>query len=165
ATLFTHHKQISTAVDAARALEPLLGPLAQYMFAVGLIGAGLIAIPVLLVSTSYAVTGTVGWPASLEKKPWQNEGFYLILTIALLAGLGIAALNIDPIQLIFWANVVQGVLAPVLVLLVLILGNDRKIMGDNRLSLLTSVVVGIAALIMAAASALLLYGIATGQGG
>jgi Mn2+/Fe2+ NRAMP family transporter len=77
-TLFVHHQNITTAADAARSLEPLLGPVAKYLFAVGLIGAGLVAIPVLLASTSYAVAGTFGWPAGLSKKPWQNEGFYLI---------------------------------------------------------------------------------------
>src|SRR6266480_5247036 len=86
-TLFVHHQNITTAADAARSLEPLLGPIAKYLFAFGLIGAGLVAIPVLLASTSYAVAGTFGWPAGLSKKPWQNEGFYLILTAALAASL------------------------------------------------------------------------------
>src|SRR5439155_12362557 len=115
ATLFTHHQNITTAADAARSLQPLLGPFAQYLFAIGLIGAGLIAIPVLLASTSYAVTGTFGWPAGLSKKPWQNEGFYLILTAALVVSLVVTLLRFNPIQLIFWANVLSGILAPVLV--------------------------------------------------
>ncbi len=73
ATLFTKHQEIHTALDAARALEPLVGPFAKYLFALGLIGAGLIAIPVLLASASYGVAGTIGWPSGLSKKPWQNE--------------------------------------------------------------------------------------------
>ncbi|GAC1380467.1 MAG: hypothetical protein NVSMB33_06510 [Ktedonobacteraceae bacterium] len=77
ATLFAHHQSINTAADAARSLAPLLGPFAKYLFAIGFIGAGLVAIPVLLASTSYAVAGTFGWPAGLSKKPWQNEGFTL----------------------------------------------------------------------------------------
>src|SRR5205085_3862293 len=105
ATLFTHHRSINTAADAARSLEPLLGPFAAYLFAIGLIGAGLIAIPVLLASTSYAVAGTFGWPAGLSKKPWQNEGFYLILTAALVVSLVVALLGFNPIRLLFWANV------------------------------------------------------------
>ena len=112
ATLYAQHRPIASALDAARGLEPLLGPAAKYLFAAGLIGAGLIAIPVLLASASYAVAGAVGWPHSLSKKPWQNEGFYLILTVALVVGLIIAALGFDPVQLMFWANVLQGVLAP-----------------------------------------------------
>jgi len=82
ATLFVHHKSISTVIDAATALAPLLGPYAKYLFAIGFIGAGMVAMPVLLASTSYAVAGTFGWPGALSKKPWQNEGFYLILSSA-----------------------------------------------------------------------------------
>jgi Mn2+/Fe2+ NRAMP family transporter len=165
ATLFLHHQQIQTAADAARALEPLLGPVAKYLFAIGLIGAGLVAIPVLLASTSYALAGTIGWAASLWKKPWQNEGFYLILTGALAVSLVIALLGIDPIQLMFWANVLQGILSPALVICVLLVGNNRAIMGKARLGKLTNVLLGATALIMLTATALLFYGLATGQGG
>src|SRR5581483_5204382 len=121
ATLFTHHKSINTAADAALALVPILGPFAEYMFAIGLIGAGLVAIPVLLASTSYAVAGTFGWPAGLSRKPWQSEGFYLILTIALLASLVVALIHLDPIKLLFWANVLSGILAPILMIFLLLL--------------------------------------------
>src|SRR5438270_6387330 len=86
-TLFVHNGQINTAADAARALEPLAGPLARFLFAIGLIGSGLVAIPVLLASTSYTVTGAFGWPGALARRPWQNEGFYLILTVAAVAAL------------------------------------------------------------------------------
>lgn len=165
ATLFTHHRQISTAADAASALAPLVGPFAKYLFAIGLIGAGVVAIPVLLASTSYAVAGTFGWPASLWKKPWQNEGFYLILTVALVVSLILALLRLDPIQLMFWANVLQGVLSPVLVVFLLLVGNNRKIMRRYRLGRLTNAALILTALVMFAASALLFYGLITGQGG
>ncbi|MGH2515509.1 MAG: NRAMP family divalent metal transporter, partial [Ktedonobacterales bacterium] len=165
ATLFVHHRQITTAADAASALAPLVGPFAKYLFAVGLIGAGVVAIPVLLASTSYAVAGTFGWPASLWKKPWQNEGFYLILTVALAASLLLALLRLDPIQLMFWANVLQGVLSPVLVVFLLLVGNNRKIMRGFRLGRLTNLGLLATTLIMFAATALLFYGLLTGQGG
>ena len=100
-----HHKSIITAVDAAQSLVPVLGPFAECLFAIGLIGAGVVAIPVLLASTSYAVVGTFGWPSGLSKKPWQNEGFYLILTLALVVSLALALIRLDTIQLLFWANV------------------------------------------------------------
>src|SRR5579884_3088787 len=164
ATLFTHHKSITTAADAAQALTPILGPFAEYLFAIGLIGAGLVAIPVLLASTSYAVAGTFNWPVGLSKKPWQNEGFYLILTVALLMSLGMALLRLDPIQLIFWANVLSGVLAPILVVYLLVIGNSRKIMRDQRLGWITNVFLVITALVMVAATALLFYGLMSGQG-
>lgn len=165
ATLFTRHKSIESASDAAQALVPILGPFAEYLFAIGLIGAGLVAIPILLASTSYAVAGTIGWPAGLSKKPWQNEGFYLILTVALLASLTMALLGLNPIQLLFWANVLSGVLAPVLVIYLIIVGNNRKIMGQQRLGVLTNIGLVLTTLVMFAAAILLFYGLATGQGG
>ena len=115
-------------------------------------------------STSYAVAGTFGWPGALSKKPWQNEGFYLILTIALVASLALALLRFNPIQLIFWANVLAGVLAPVLVALILLVGNNRKIMRNQRLGVLTNIGLALALLILVAGAALLFYGLATGQG-
>jgi len=163
ATLFAHHQNINTAADAARALVPLLGPFAQYLFAIGLIGAGLIAIPVLLASTSYAVAGTFGWPAGLSKKPWQNEGFYLILTAALAVSLVLSLLRFNPIQLIFWANVLSGVLAPILVIYIFIIGNNRKIMQNQPLGLITNICLLVPILIAVAGSVLLFYGLATGQ--
>ncbi|HET9999722.1 MAG TPA: divalent metal cation transporter [Ktedonobacteraceae bacterium] len=165
ATLFAHHQGITTAADVARSLEPLLGPFAKYLFAIGFIGAGLVAIPVLLASTSYAVAGTIGWPSGLAKKPWQNEGFYLILTAALLISLVIALLHFDPIRLIFWANVLSGVLSPILIVYLIIIGNNRKIMHNECFSLITNIGLVVAALVMFTAAVLLFYGLATGQTG
>jgi NRAMP (natural resistance-associated macrophage protein)-like metal ion transporter len=165
ATLFTHHKNITTAADAAQALTPILGPFAEYLFAIGLIGAGLVAIPVLLASTSYAVAGTFSWSAGLSSKPWQNEGFYLILTVALLVSLVMALLGLNPLQLLFWANVLSGVLAPVLVVYLLLVGNNRKIMGKAPLGVLTNIGLVLTALVMFTAAALLFYELATGQRG
>jgi hypothetical protein len=116
-----------------------------------------VAIPVLLASTSYAVAGTVGWPAGLSKKPWQNEGFYLILTGAGAASLIIALLHFDPIRLIFWANVLSGVLAPVLVVYLLVIGNNRKIMRNQRLGQMTNIGLVVTALVMFTAAILLFY--------
>jgi Mn2+/Fe2+ NRAMP family transporter len=115
-TLFVHHQNINTASDAVRALEPLAGPLARYPFAIRLIGSGLVAIPVLLASTSYAVSGAVGWPGALATHPWQNEGFYLILTVALVVGLALTFLGVSPIQLIVWSNILAAIIAPLLVI-------------------------------------------------
>ena len=162
ATIFTHHGQINTAADAAKSLEPLLGSFAKYLFAFGLIGAGLIAIPVLLASTSYAISGTVGWPAGLSRKPWQSEGFYLILSGALVIGVIIALSGFDPIQLMFWANVLNGVLAPVLVTLLLLAGNNSKVMGQEKLTKINSAGLIITIVVMVGATVLLFYGLFTG---
>ncbi len=164
-TIFIHHGSINSAADAAHALEPLAGPLARYLFAVGLVGSGIVAIPVLLASTSYAVAGAFGWPSGLSKRPWQNEGFYLILTAALVVGLIVALIGINPIQLIFWANVLAGVMAPLLVIVILLVGNNRTIMKGQRLSLLNNFGLVLIAVILVVAVVLLLYGLITGQGG
>lgn len=163
ATLFANGEQINTAIDAARALEPLLGPFAKYLFAIGLIGAGLIAIPVLMASASFAVAGTIGWPAGLSRKPWQSEGFYLIMTIALLTSLVVAFLGLDPISLMFWANVLQGVLSSVLVLVIFMVGNNRNIMREHRLNKLTNASLLLTILLMFCASGLLIFWLLTGQ--
>ncbi len=165
ATLFTNHKQIHTALDAAQALEPLVGPFAKYLFALGLIGAGVIAIPVLLASASYGVAGTIGWPSGLSKKPWQNEGFYLIMTIGLAVSLLLALIGLDPVHLMFWANVLQGVLSPALVILLVVIGNTRAIMGMDKLGVATSLGLVLAAVLMFCASVILFYGLAINQGG
>jgi Mn2+/Fe2+ NRAMP family transporter len=164
-TLFIHHQSINTAADAARSLEPLAGPLARYLFAIGLIGSGLVAIPVLLASTSYAVAGAVGWPGALAKRPWQSEGFYLILTAALVVALILTFLRINPIQLIFWANIVTAIVAPLIVIAILLLGNHRKVMKGQRLSLFHNFGLVLVTLILVAGSVLLFYQLATGQGG
>ncbi len=164
ATLFKAHKSIATASDAAQALTPILGPFGEYLFAFGLIGAGLVAIPVLLASTSYAISGTIGWPSGLSKKPWQNEGFYLIISVALLLSMVLALVRLNPIQLLFWANVLNGVLAPVLVIYVLLLGNNGRIMRGQRLGIFTNIGLVVTILVMVAAAVLLFYGLATGQG-
>jgi Mn2+/Fe2+ NRAMP family transporter len=165
ATLYTHHQTVNSAADAARALVPLLGPFAKYLFALGFIGAGVVAIPVLLASTSYALSGAFGWPASLWRKPWQSEGFYLIITGAMVAGVALALTGLNPIQFIFWANVLQGVLAPVLMVIILLVGNNRAIMAEYRLGKLTNFWLVVAIVVATAATVLLIIGLLTGQGG
>jgi len=164
-TLFVHHANINTAADAARSLEPLAGPLARYLFAIGLIGSGLVAIPVLLASTSYAVSGAVGWPGALAKRPWQSEGFYLVLTAATVVAMVITLLRVDPIKLIFWSNIVAAIVAPLLVIAILLVGNHRTIMKNQRLSLLNNFGLVLIVLILIVGAVLLFYGLASGQGG
>jgi NRAMP (natural resistance-associated macrophage protein)-like metal ion transporter len=163
-TLLVHHQNITTAADAARSLEPLAGPLARYLFAIGLIGSGLVSIPVLLASTSYAVAEVVGWPGMLSARPWQSEGFYLILTAALVVGVVLTFLGINPIQLIFWSNLVTAIIAPLLVIAILLVGNHQSIMKNQRLSLLHNFGLVLITLILLAASVLFFYQLATGHG-
>lgn len=164
ATLYAHNQHITSAADAARALAPLAGPFAKDLFAIGLIGAGLVAIPVLLASTSFGVAGTFGWPQGLSKKPWQAEGFYLILTAALVVSLILALLRFDPITLLFWVNVLQGVLSPALVILIAFAANNGRIMGKARLAWYTNLGLIATAAVMSAAALLLIVGLLTGRG-
>lgn len=93
----------------------------------------------------------------------ENEGFYLILTVALMVSLMLALLRIDPLRLIFWSNVLAGVLSPLLIITLLLVGTNRTIMGKQRLSVLTIFGLVLTFLVMAAAAALLFYGLAMGQ--
>ncbi|MFL5691351.1 MAG: NRAMP family divalent metal transporter [Ktedonobacteraceae bacterium] len=161
-TLFVHHQSIQTAADAASSLGPLVGPFAKYLFAIGLIGAALIAIPIMSASSAYAVSDTFGWPAGLSDQPWQAEGFYIVLTASLLVGLALAMLRIDPIKLSFYANVFTGVLAPIMVIYLIVIGNSRKIMGEHKLGWLTNFFLAVTALVLVAGSVLFFYGLATG---
>ncbi len=164
-TLFVHRQSIQTAADAANALGPLVGPFARYLFAIGLIGSGLIAIPVIAASTADAVADTFGWPAGLTDQPWQAEGFYLVLSFSLLASLVLALLRIDPIKLIFYANILVAVLAPILVIYLMIIANTRKIMGMHRVGWLTNFFLGLTALVLIAGSLLFFIALFSGQGG
>ena len=122
---------ISTAGQAALALEPFAGPLAKYLFGIGIIGAGLLAIPVLAVSASAAIAEVFGWRESLSDKLDKARGFYTIITASLLVGIAIALLRIDPIKALFYSQVIDGLLGPILIIMILFMCNDRKLMGAS----------------------------------
>jgi NRAMP (natural resistance-associated macrophage protein)-like metal ion transporter len=130
ATLHAHGvTQISTAEQAAEALRPLAGALTFFLFSLGIIGTGLLAVPVLAGSVGYAVAESVGWRGSLEMPVRRAPGFYLILGAATLAGLIAALSQFNPIRMLFWSAVVNGVVAvPLMAAMMLVVG-DRKIMG------------------------------------
>jgi NRAMP (natural resistance-associated macrophage protein)-like metal ion transporter len=130
ATLHAHgHTHIETAQQAAEALRPLAGPLAFFLFSLGIIGTGLLAVPVLAGSAGYAVAESVGWRGSLEMPARGAPGFYLIVAAATLGGLGTALTPLDPIRMLVWSAVVNGIVAgPLMVAMMLVVGS-RKIMG------------------------------------
>lgn len=128
-TVLFGHGGIATAADAARALEPLAGPLSSWLFAVGILGAGLLAVPVLAASTAYVVAESAGWKEGLGRKPKNAKGFYAVLGAAILLGLAIALSGLDPIRALFYSQVVVGFLAPFLLVLILRLASDRSFMG------------------------------------
>ena len=161
ATLFVHHSHIRTASDAARALEPVAGHYATTVFALGIIGAGLLAIPVLAAASAYAIAGVAGWRHGLGRNPKNAPQFYLVIGLAFLVAVELAVSSIDPVRALFYSQVFNGLIAPVLIVLVLLLASSRRVMGDfanDRLSNLLGIV---AALVIVAADVALAIQVAT----
>ena len=132
ATLFrAGRNDIETSRQAAEALRPLAGDGAYLLFAVGLIGTGLLATPVLAGSASYAVAELFAWRAGLDLKPSQARRFYLVLGGAIVAGVLLDTLGIGAIRMLFLSAIINGLLAPPLMLLVMLVGNNRAIMGTQ----------------------------------
>lgn len=128
-TLFAHHKSVQTAADAAAALQPVAGPFASVLFSIGILGAGLLAIPVLSVSTGYIIAGTFGWRMGLGREAYTAPGFYSVIALSLLAGVELAISGFSPIKALFYSQVLDGLIAPVLVALMVIMVSRRRLMG------------------------------------
>jgi NRAMP (natural resistance-associated macrophage protein)-like metal ion transporter len=143
---------IATVQDAASALKPLAGNSAYLLFAIGVIGTGLLAIPVLAGSVSYMIAETFGWSEGLNTKWHQSKGFYLILAISILIGLGINMLGIDPIKALIFTAVVYGVTAPVLIAIIMHICNNKKIMGEFTNKLLSNILGWITLIVMTVAA-------------
>lgn len=132
ATLHAHGTvKIDTARQAAEALRPLAGNAAYLLFTLGLIGTGMLGVPVLAGSCAYAIAEAASWRASLEKKPRNAKKFYGVLGAAMVIGLAIDYAGLDAVKMLFWSAVLNGVLAPPLILLILLLTSDRRVMGDR----------------------------------
>ena len=149
--------QIDTVEQAAMALKPLAGNLAYLLFAVGVIGTGLIAIPVLSGSISYIMTETFGWEQGLDKKFHEAKGFYVIIAISLLLGLSLNYIGITPIQSLIYTAILYGMTAPVLIAIILHISNNKKIMGENVNGRLSNILGFMALIIMTVAALALIY--------
>jgi len=160
--LFTHHADIRTAADAAKALEPFAGKYAKYLFSVGIIGAGFLAIPVLAASTAYTIGGLFGWRRSLTRQVNNAPQFYIVLGLALLVGVQLAISNVDPIKALFYSQVLDGFVAPVLVVVLLLLTSSRKVMGEFANGVVTNVIGWLAVVILVVADVALVYTLVTG---
>jgi Mn2+/Fe2+ NRAMP family transporter len=152
ATLHASGKtDIQTAVDAAQALRPLVGSAATYLFAIGIIGSGFLAVPVLAGSSAYAIAESFGWKYGLDTKPKHAKQFYGVIAISTFIGALINFIGINPIAALFWTAVINGVLAPPLLVIIMIVSNNKKIMGSNVNGRFTNFVGWTAAIIMFAA--------------
>ncbi len=161
AVLYSHHTTIKTAADAARALEPFAGPYATVLFSVGIIGAGLLAIPVLAASSAFGVAGLAGWRRGLGRHAQNAPQFYVVIGVAFLIAMEMAISAVNPIKALFYSQVLDGVIAPVLVVLLLMLTSSRKLMGDFVNGLPTKVIGWAAAGVMVLADVALAYQVAT----
>jgi len=159
--LYSHHAKIHTAADAARALEPFAGPYAKYLFSVGVLGAGLLAIPVLAASTAYSVGGLLNWRRGLARRVYNAPQFYLVLGVSILIGVQLAIVNFNPIKALLYSQVLDGVVAPVLVVLLLLITGNRRIMGDFALGRGLKTVGWLAVVVLALADAAMFYTLAT----
>ena len=135
-TLHTQGKvDIQTASEAAEALRPIAGNLAFFLFSVGIIGTGLLAVPVLAGSAAYGMGEALKWPTGLERKPLEAKGFYVILAISTLIGLGMNFFtSIDPVKALFWSAVINGVVAPPVMLVMMLMSTNPKVMGEFTIS-------------------------------
>jgi NRAMP (natural resistance-associated macrophage protein)-like metal ion transporter len=123
--------KIDTAKEAAEALRPLAGNAAYLLFTLGLIGTGMLGVPVLAGSCAYAIAEASAWRGSLERKPRGAKKFYSVLGVAMLLGLAINYVGLNAVKMLFWSAVTNGILAPPLILLILLLTSDRTVMGDQ----------------------------------
>jgi NRAMP (natural resistance-associated macrophage protein)-like metal ion transporter len=153
ATLFATGKtDIGSATDAAAALRPIAGDAAALLLAVGLIGAGVLAVPVLTGSAAYGLSEAFGWKAGLDRKPTSAPQFYLVIVAATLVGMAINFLGINPITALVLSAVLNGLLAAPLLVLVMIVANDREAMGTRTNGRLLNVIGWITTSVMALAA-------------
>jgi Mn2+/Fe2+ NRAMP family transporter len=149
--------QIDTVEQAAQALKPLAGNSAYLLFAIGVIGTGLLAIPVLSGSLSYIVTEAFGWEQGLNKKFHEAKAFYLILTISLLVGLSLNYIGISPVKALIYSAILYGLTAPVLIGIILHISNNKKIMGKYTNGKISNILGFTAFLVMTLAAVVLIY--------
>ncbi len=145
-------RDVETSAQAAKALEPLAGRFAFELFAVGIIGTGLLAVPVLAGSAAYGVAETFRWHASLESRPNKAKQFYGVLAIATIVGLALNFVGLNPIRALFWSAVINGVVSVPLMIVTMRMAANRKVMGEFTLPPYLRVMGWVATAVMLAAS-------------
>ena len=153
ATLFVAGKHdVASATDAAQALRPLAGDASAFLLAVGLIGAGILAVPILTGSAAYGVSETFGWRSGLGRKPTRAPQFYGVIVAATLVGMAINFLGINPITALVLSAVVNGLVAAPLLILVMLVSNDPAAMGERTNGRLLNVVGWVTTIVMVVAA-------------
>ena len=121
-----------TTVQAAEALRPAVGEFGHLLFAVGIIGAGGVALPVLVASMCYSISEAMGWEAGLSRHPWEAKSFYVLISIAMLAAALMNFTPINPVKALFWSQVLAGTLTVPILVFILLLSNDRRIVHTTN---------------------------------
>lgn len=159
--LFSHGiKNIGTAADAAKALEPFAGSYAKDVFAIGVVGIGLLAIPVLAGSASYALSETFGWKEGLYRKLADAKGFYAVIIVATLIGLAMNFAGINPISALVFTAVFNGVAAVPLIYIIARINSSKKILGKNKGGILSRSLVWLTFAVMTIAAIAMFYTLA-----
>jgi NRAMP (natural resistance-associated macrophage protein)-like metal ion transporter len=153
AITLNHHgnTHIETSRQAAEALRPLAGRFAMTLFAAGIVGVGFLAIPTLAGSTSYAFAETLGWRQGLDKELKQARAFYILILLSTGVGVGLDFIGINPVKALYWTAVINGLLAPFLLVAILVVASDKKLMQGQPSSRLGWVLVAITTVAMFAA--------------
>jgi len=148
-TLHAHNEtNIESSRQVAEALQPLAGSFAAILYTIGLIGVGLLAIPILAGSSAYAFSETFAWKEGLDMPVTSARYFYAVIGISTLVGIAMIFVKINPIKALFWASVINGVLAPFVLIGILIVSCDRKLMKRQPSPWLSRVMVGLTAAVM-----------------
>jgi NRAMP (natural resistance-associated macrophage protein)-like metal ion transporter len=148
---------VQTAEQAATALRPLAGNAASLLFTLGLVGTGMLGVPVLAGSAAYAVAEEAAWRAGMDEKIHSAKEFYGVIAVAMIIGMVLNFAHVNAIKLLIWSAVINGLLAPPLIVIILVVCNNDKVMGVHRNSRLLNVLGGLAALAMTAAGVALIY--------
>ena len=153
ATLHAHGvTDIQTSAQAAEALRPIAGQFAFLVFALGIIGTGMLALPVLAGSAAYAMGEAFGWHVGLARKPQRAKAFYATIGVAMVIGTVLNFTPIDPVKALFWSAVINGVVAVPVMVAMMLLSSNRAVMGDFRLPPILKLIGWIATLVMLAAA-------------
>ncbi len=146
-------REIASAEQAAEALRPLAGAGATYLFALGIVGAGFLAVPVLTGSSAYAVAEAFGWKYGLDRRPGEAREFYAVIALSTAVGVAMDFIGVNPIKALFWSAVLNGLLSPPLLVLIMLVSNNPDVMGRRVNGRLANAVGWIATAVMFAAAA------------
>jgi Mn2+/Fe2+ NRAMP family transporter len=164
-TLFRNHiTNIQSATQAAQALRPIAGNFATILFAAGILGTGLLAVPVLAGSSAYAIAEALHMRRGLWRTFRQARGFYSVIIVSTAVGAAINLLGINPIAALYYSAILNGIAAPPLLVIIMLVGNNRKIMKDKTNNRLSNVLGWFTTAAMTVAAVVLLWALVTGSG-